>query len=386
MRLKTFIKRITAITLSAAFLTTGLAACDDVGKTTGSNSNTENENSDSVDAGELGDTEEIAFDAEENTIYYGIAAGSIRTAIIILASELGYYEEEGVNVEFVDAQDSTATLTAISSGQKDVDVYGTGIVPDLTFIANGADLVVFEGTAAEGGSIISRDGETEQYQDLNNYAGITVAMVRGSSSWVITRAKLLEMGIDVDSITIMEVDSNANVAQAVSKGEADLGFLPIEYANSFADIGVSVVMEVGEISPMYVCCRQVTSSAKLEQKHDAFVKFTKANLRALEYYEDEANQDEIVSILADFSGQTEDYVYEYLFVNRTFLTLDPNRSGVITFYDSLNSSGFFPEDTDEDVNEHIDTEVYKEALDEMIAEYPDNEFLQDQLDIYNQYN
>ncbi len=304
-----------------------------------------------------------AASTEDNTIKFAINPGTIRTAINILASELGYYEEEGVNVEFVEAQDATATLTAISTGKSDVDVLGTGIVPDLTFIANGSDLVVFEGTAAEGGAVIAKPENVGTYKDLKNYEGIKAAMVRGESSWVITRAKLVEEGVDVDSIELMEVDSQANVAQAVAKGEADVGFLPTEYAKSFEDIGVDIVTEAGEISPMYVCCRQVTSAKKLEEKRDAFVKYTIANLRAWEYYEDEANHDEIVSILADFSGQTEDYVDEYLFVNRTVLTLDPNESGVITYYNSLEDSGFFDGGTDVDVEDHIDTSVYSEALD-----------------------
>ena len=322
--------------------------------------------------------------AEENTIRLATQPGQSRTAINILADQLGYYEEEGVNVEFVNAS-STEALTAITTNKKDVDVLGTGIVPDLTFIANGSDLVVFEGTAAEGGAIISRQDDVEKYKDLKNYAGTTAAMVRGSSSWVITRAKLVESGVDVDSIKLLEVDSQANVAQAVAKGEADLGFLPIEYANSTLDLGTALVYEVGELDPQYVCCRQVTSSQKLSEKHDAFVKYTVANLRAWEYYEDEANRPEIIKTLADFSGQTEDYVENYLFVNRTFLTLDPNEKGIETFYESLSDSGYFDGDA-VDVDEHIDTDIYAEALQEVLVRDLDDAFFWDKLEVFRTYN
>lgn len=386
MRKNQTIKRAAALTLTAALLAGALAGCaaSDNSENNGNPSDTQNAaNENDTDGNE---NKEVAFDAEENTIRFALPTGNIRVAVEILANELGYYEEEGVNVEFVDLSDSTAGLTAISSGKDDLDVWATGIVPDLTFIANGSDLVIYAGTAAEGGAIISREEDVETYKDLDNYEGITVGMVRNSSSWVITRAALLERGIDIDTIEIKELDSNANVAQAVAKGEVDLGFMPVEYANSFRELGVSLVMEAGELSPLYVCCRQVTSSAKLEEKHDAFVKFTKANLRALAYFEDEANRDEVVALLAEFSGQTEDYVYEYFFVNNTILTLDPNRSGINTFYQSLIDSGYFSEGTDVDVNDHIDIAVYKEALDEIIAEYPDNEFFQEQLEIYNEYN
>ena len=327
--------------------------------------------------------DEVAFDAEENTIRFATQPGQIRTAINILADKLGYYKEEGVNVEFVNAA-GTEALTAITTG-KDVDVLGTGIVPDLTFIANGSDLVVFEGTAAEGGAIIAKPENVDTYKDLSKYAGITAAMVRGESSWTVIRTQLKNAGVDPDSVTLMEVDSTANVAQAVAKGEADVGFLPVESANTFLDIGVSIVYEVGELEPLYVCCRQVTSSAKLAEKRDAFVKFTIANLRAWEYYEDESNQDEIVKILAEESGKDEDYVRNYLFVNRTVLTLDPNKTGVETYYESLKDSGYF-ENTDVDVSEHIDTSVYSDALNALLEREPDNAFYKSKLELFQQYN
>lgn len=362
------------------FIAAGLAATVAVGSLTAcgdANASADNTGKDTQAAGD---------NAEANTIRFGIAPGTIRTALVILANELGYYEEEGVNVELVEVADATSALTSLSTGKNDIDVWGTGIVPDLTFIANGSDLVIFEGTAAEGGCIISRPEDADTYKALDNLEGTTVAMVRGESSWVVTRAYLLDNGYDVNTIEIKEVDSQANVAQAVAKGEADLGFLPIEFANSYAEIGIEIVKDVAEISPLYVCCRQVTSSDKLDEKKAAFVKFTKANLRAWEYFSDEGNKDEVIASLAEYSGQTEEYVENYIYINSTTLTLDPNASGVETYFNSLVDSGFFADGTDVDITEHIDTTVYKTALDELAEANPDNSFYQDLLTTYAQYN
>ena len=367
------------ITLFLALAVTGSALTGCGSKSAGQSASGTQNTSATSDAA----ADDIAFDAEENTIRFATQPGQIRTAINILADQLGYYKEEGVNVEFVTAA-GTEALTAITAG-KDVDVLGTGIVPDLTFIANGSDLVVFEGTAAEGGAIISKPENVDTYKDLSNYADITAAMVRGESSWTVIRTQLKNAGVDPGSVTLMEVDSEANVAQAVAKGEADVGFLPVEKANSFLDVGIAIVYEVGELEPQYVCCRQVTSSAKLAEKRDAFVKFTIANLRAWEYYEDESNRDEIIKLLADFSGQTEEYVENYLFVNRTVLTLDPNKKGVETYYESLKDSGYF-DNTDVDVSDHIDTSVYSDALNTLLKREPDNAFYQNKLELFQQYN
>ena len=88
---------------------------------------------------------------EAQTIKFGVMPGTIRTAVVLLADHLGYYKEEGVDVEIREVANATAALTSISLAKGELDIWGTGIVPDLNFIANGSDLVIFEGTAAEGG-------------------------------------------------------------------------------------------------------------------------------------------------------------------------------------------------------------------------------------------
>ena len=307
------------------------------------------------------------------TIKFGILPGTIRTAIVLLANHLGYYEEEGVNVEFKEVADAPAALTSISLAKGELDIWGTGIVPDLNFIANGSDLVIFEGTAAEGGAIVAKPENVAKYKTINsqNYTGIRIATVRADTAWVVSRAYLEKQGIDVNSIDVMEVDSQINVAEAVNKGEAVLGFLPAEFARKYSD-KVDVVYEVGELEPLYVCCRQVTARTTLEQKHDELVRFTKANLRALQYYNDPANRDAIVSYLAEYSSQTKEYVYNYLFENRTIMTLNPNRKGVIEYYNSLVDAGYFKGDIK--IEDHIDTAIYDEALAQVKKQFPKEEF------------
>ena len=306
------------------------------------------------------------------TLKFGVTPGTIRTAVVLLADHLGYYEQEGVNVELVEVADTTAALTSISLSKGEVDIWGAGIVPDLNFIANGSDLVIFSGTAAEGGAIISKPENVEAYKDFSNYHDITIATVRADSAWVVSRGYLLKLGIDVDNdIKVMEVDSQVNVAEAVNKGEAQLGFLPAEFAAKYSD-SMDVVYEVGELEPMYVCCRQVTSRKTLTDKRDELIAFTKANIKALEYYQDEANRDAIVKYFAEYSDQTEEYVYSYLFENRTVMTVAPNKDGIVDYYNSLVNAGYFTGSID--IENHITTDIYEQALTELINENPNDSF------------
>ena len=310
---------------------------------------------------------------EAQTIKFGVMPGTIRTAIVLLADHLGYYAEEGVDVEIKEVANATAALTSISLAKGELDIWGTGIVPDLNFIANGSDLVIFEGTAAEGGAIVAKPENVEKFKNVSPsaYNGIKIATVRADTAWVVSRAHFEKVGIDVNSISVMEVDSQVNVAEAVNKGEAVLGFLPAEFARKYKE-KVSVVYEVGELEPLYVCCRQVTARTTLEQKHDELVKFTRANLRALNYYNKAENRDAVVTYLAEYSSQTKEYVYNYLFENRTILTLDPNKQGVIDYYNSLVNAGYFKGDIK--IDEHVESTVYDEALAQIKKEYPNEKF------------
>lgn len=311
--------------------------------------------------------------AANQTIKFGVTPGTIRTAVVLLADHLGYYKEEGVDVEIKEVADTTAALTSISLAKGEVDVWGTGIVPDLNFIANGSDLVIFEGTAAEGGAIVAKPENVAKFKEITpeNFNGIKIATVRADTAWVVSRAHFEKVGIDVNSITVMEVDSQVNVAEAVNKGEAVLGLLPAEFARKYAE-KVDVVYEVGELEPLYVCCRQVTARPTLESKHDELVKFTKANLRALNYYNKAENRDAVVSYLAEYSSQSKEYVHNYLFENRTIMTLNPNKKGVIEYYNSLVAAGYFKGDIK--IEDHVESTIYDEALEQIKKEYPNEEF------------
>lgn len=323
-----------------------------------------------------------------DVIHFGITMGpgSIRTAIVILADKLGYFAEEGVKVDFTEVADAASALTSLSLGKGDLDIWGTGIVPDLTFITNGSDLVIFEGTAAEGGAIISLPENVEKYKDLTNFEKKTVAMVRNQTSWVVTRELMRESGIDVNSINLKYVDSQINVAQAVAKGEADIGFLPVEFANQFRPEGIELVREVGELVPNYVCCRQITSRKTFESKRDALVKFSKANIRAWNYFENPANRENVINLLSEFSGQQGSYINQYFFVNHTLLTLDPNTKGIKNFYTAMINSDYFTGKTPVEIENHIDSSIYKEALDAVAAKYPNEEFYQTALKNFEIYN
>ena len=312
-------KKLWSVILTAALAVGTLAGCGQTG-TIATDSGTTSETEANTDAEAASDTtadtaksdEQAAADTTEakdyGTLYVSFPTGNIRIAIDILAQQLGYFKEEGVTVEEVNLGGMDA-LTAINSADGNLDILTTGFVADLQAIGSGYDLTVIGGTAVEGGAIITKKGNADQYKDAGtilNFDAIKSAKLglqRNEAAWVITRQYLLDNGVAEDEIKAIEDEATGNiayyadqtaVAQAVQKDEVNLAFLPLEYALLYADAyDLEVVAKAGDLQENYVCCREVTSKARLADKKDAFVAYEKARIRAFEYYKQGETDDSV---------------------------------------------------------------------------------------------
>ena len=208
----------------------------------------------------------------------------------------------------------------------------------------------------------------------------------GETGVLAMMAKLVELGFDINKdITIKWADA-PSVLEGVSKGEGDVGFLPIEYTYFGDDVNAEVVYQVGEVAENYICCRMTTSRKILEERRDDLVKVIKAEIRAYKFMQE--NKEETVKILAAYSGQDEEYVEQNIYNVRISFVPDPYADAVGPFYNVLGIMGFFEneEATSVDVMDHVDATLYKQALDEIMEEYPNDPCYEQLLEIYNRQN
>lgn len=405
-------RKIISLLLTTALALTALTGCGQTGSIAETaaqekeKTNTdENTDAEATDAAETADTEQAddaAADTEEavtqdkGTLKVSFMTGNIRIAINILALEKGYFAEEGVTVEPVNIGGQDA-LTAINGSDEQLDILNTGFVPDLQAIGSGYDITVIGGTAVEGGAVIAKSGNTAAYQDASTIINLDavkearLGFVRNEASWVITRQYLLDNGVSEEEIAAIEDEANGNisyyqdetaVAQAVQKGEVDLGFLPMEYALLYGDAyELEVVTPAGSLQENYVCCREVTSPAKLAEKHDAFVAYETARIRAFDYYKqgetDEAIKQDVVDIVANYSGKEADYVETYLYGGVTKYATDPNTKGIVKYVQAATNSGLLAsagvDFATYDITQNIDVSAYEEAINALVEREPDNQ-------------
>lgn len=410
-------KKLWSVILTAAIAVGTLAGCGQTGTIaatdTTQKADTATEAATDTEADPASEAETADADTTEakdyGTLYVSFPTGNIRIAIDILAQQLGYFKEEGVTVEEVNLGGMDA-LTAINSADGNLDILTTGFVADLQAIGSGYDLTVIGGTAVEGGAIITKKGNADQYKDAGtilNFDAIKSAKLglqRNEAAWVITRQYLLDNGVAEDEIKAIEDEATGNiayyadqtaVAQAVQKDEVNLAFLPLEYALLYADAyDLEVVAKAGDLQENYVCCREVTSKARLADKKDAFVAYEKARIRAFEYYKqgetDDSVRQDVVNIVASWSGKETDYVDTYLYGGVTKYATDPNTAGIVKYVEAADNSGLLQsagiDFATYDIKQNVDASAYGQAITELAQENPDNTFYASLLEQYNTDN
>ena len=152
--------------------------------------------------------------------------------------------------------------------------------------------------------------------------------------------------------------------------------------------------KAGDLQENYVCCREVTSKARLADKKAAFVAYEKARIRAFEYYKqgetDDSVRQDVVNIVASWSGKETDYVDTYLYGGVTKYATDPNTAGIVKYVEAADNSGLLQsagiDFATYDIKQNVDVSAYGQAITELAQENPDNTFYASLLEQYNTDN
>lgn len=306
-----------------------------------------------------------ALAADKLTV--GNTGSSIKPAMVVLAHQMGYYKEEGLDVEIKQISNLNEGITAVQMGK--LDILPLGIIPSLTFIAKGADLVIYGGTIAEGGQGVTLPQNRDKYKDMKSFKGKKVGVHRPETGHMIARAKIREAGLDLDKdVEMIRIDGFQSIIEAVSKGIVDIGFVNSGFGLIAEKKGLAIAFNIGDIAPNAVCCRQTTSRAVYDSKRGALVKFQIANLRAYKLMTDDPKT--AVRKLMEYSGQPEDYVKYCLYSNVMVITMDPAANRIKEFYEIMDKNGDLPKNPQKDIAKNIDSSIYRAALDEMLKRYP----------------
>ena len=151
----------------------------------------------------------------------GVTGKLIKIAPAIVADKLGYFDEEGCDVEFQQIALNDA-MTALTSNQLDMDLFG--VVPACTYVSQGAKAYIFGGTILNGSEICALDSFDRELKAAEDFKGLRIGVNRPETGQMVFKEWLQEEGLDIDGgdVTFTYFDNDQGGFEAVKKGEFDL--------------------------------------------------------------------------------------------------------------------------------------------------------------------
>ena len=326
--------------------------------------------SQSADAAAPAETAAAAETPKEPvTLKVGLLGKSVKPVGVLVADAMGYFDEEGVKVEFEKVSSMNDAYMAVSTG--DLDVYLFSSTAAATFISQGTTtLRVFGGTAAEGSEIIAAKG-TPHITGVDDLLGKTIACQMPETGQMVLKNYLLEQGYTIGApgegadVTFVYVNDGNTAVEGCTKGEYDycitnscLGY----YAENF---GAELVGSVKQFVETYPCCRQTCSQEAYENKFDALVAFETATLRGYRYYLE--NEEATLDILEAYAGEDREFLKAQVYGTDTYtpvmrLSLDPDKIACVKFYEAMANLGEITDTVEVDWNDYVVTDIYGTAL------------------------
>lgn len=376
-------KKLSLIILTAAMLLTSIA-CNHVaiGDPTGTQTG---RTADAADVNAT-KTDEIV------TLDVGLMGTALKPVGVIVADSMGYFEEEGVAVNFQQVSTMNDAYLAVSTG--DLDVYLFSSTAAATFISQGTTtLRVFGGTAAEGAEIMARKDSGIVLNKAGDFVGLTIACSMPETGQMVLKNYLLEEGYTIGApgegadVTFIYVATGA--IEGLVNGNYDLCITNSVLGYYADEYGVDVVAGVDDFVKVYPCCRQTCNQTTYETEFDALVKFEIATLRGHAYYLE--NMDATLDIAEKYTGQDRDYLQAQLYGIGDYtpvmrLSLDPDKNACISFYEAMMNIGEIADTIDVDWSDYVVTEVYSTALQTLIDREPDKALWQEFLAYFEANN
>ena len=283
----------------------------------------------------------------------------------VIADDQGYLEEEGIKVQYVKVDTDQEVFECIEKGTIDI-ASNSGTNLPLERIASGQDLTIFGGYLLTGCMPIFAKEDTE-WKGIESLIGKKVAFE--PNLYCIT-GPLLDKGYDpIKQIKWYETANQEERIQAVKEGKADYALVgtSLNYAIN-TDPELKVCTYASDVLPEYSCCRVVANTEWVNENPETVKALLRAWIRALAYYD--SHHDETVALMVEETGQSEEYIRAYMDNPHCDINVDPMKSAVRRAWNYMDKLGLLSVSAEKiNIDDHINTELYKEALDECQEKY-----------------
>ena len=212
---------------------------------------------------------------------------------VLTAEQMGYMEEQGITLELSSFADGPTIISAIESGSIDIGYIGDGA--HKLCAAGNAEIIALS-HVSNGDAVIGGPNVTS----LEDLAGKTVAYSAGTSSEVILTNALNSVGLTMDDINAMNMDSSA-IVTAMMTGDVDACALwspesltVLEQVEGTTKLADNMTFSDTSIS----LASWIAMPDRVESERDMFVRFVTALFEGMDYSADE-HYDEVAQWVAD---------------------------------------------------------------------------------------
>jgi len=291
--------------------------------------------------------------------------------LYFIAKEKEFFKDNGLDVELFQFNNSGEGINAIIAGKLDAGSFGTA--PPFTFIEKGAPITIFGGQMTEGHALIAKPEVAEKIKNVTDLKGKTIATVRLATGDVAFRSALSVAGVDwKNEVTIKEMESPAAVLELVKKGDADAGVVWTPFRKMAEDQGLKILFYTGDFHNLvgHPCCRQIAVTEKLKQREQDYRNFLVSLIQAYDFYK--THKEESIDILSKYVKVDRDILYAETYGHHISSSPDPNKEGVIKFWNAMIAAGYLT-DKSIDIANYINTALFESALDIALKKDPNNE-------------
>ncbi len=151
---------------------------------------------------------------------------SLASVPLYLAATKGYFAEEGLDAELVQFQSAQPVAVAVTSG--DIDFGSTGMTAALFALASGGQVrIIGSGTWERPGFkglgfVVSNQAYAAGVRSFDDQRGRAVAITQLGTPLQYALARvLMRHKIDLKTVRVLGLQSNPNVASAVTGGQVD---------------------------------------------------------------------------------------------------------------------------------------------------------------------
>ncbi len=287
-------------------------------------------------------------------------------ALIFIAQEEGFFKEQGLDVELYQFQNSAEGANAIIAKKIDAGGFGPS---SLVYASRGSPVTVFSGLMGEGAGLVALPENAKDFTEISSFVGKNVATVRMSSGDIHFRGAFEAAGYDLKKdVTIHELASPSAVMDAVKSKKVDAGVVWTPYMEMAEEQGLTVVFYTSEKYPKHPCCRVAALTESIETDRDLYIRMEKALIQAYRFAQ--VNPEGAIDAVHKYVKIDREVLKKAMESPHTYISPDPNLNGIVKTYDLLQTVGYI--ETDVDIRNHVDTSIYKQALDELTNQNPDD--------------